>query len=1560
MAFATSPPLKRRSAFRFPKITSRSFAARAKFVPSKSAEIGFVDPTSLDRFLSAHTELKERRVAELSSQLRAVAERASQESTNATRDALARAIEPRAPITESADGFATNDIFPKLAAATFAIVLLFGAATKTSAGARAFADETFAHLTTLGNDLANLAAAATPEIFKTANTNSSLATSAQPNAATSTHQFQNPSATSIEPAQNATSYHTTYSKNVKSAYSEPPGSNQTSSSNATSLLPTATPSFDASAFVTQDQLNATVSALGNSLRQLIQTNSFSASAAPPIGGGSSNTIAAANAIDNLSGTTLNNVTVNGVSGLTASEIPSDIVAANYLPLSGGTLTGTLNVASLSASTTNYGILTATDASTTNFSIFNDAYFGGSATSSFDSAGGLTVAGNTTLQNATTSLLFVKSLLSAPSATIGALTATSSLAVSNTAFFFGLTSFGATGTTTINSAGAISTPSITANAASAYSASFGATATSSFDSAGNLTLAGTLTAASTTATSTFAGNLSVVGNLNFNGAFLQNGSPFIGSQWTTSGSNIYYTTGDVGIGTTSPGSLLSVQGVANFTTATSTFYGNGLNLTVGCFAIAGNCLSLGNIAGTLAVNQGGTGANTFGQGWIYSSGGSGALAASTSPTVNYITATSTTATSTFAGGAVFALGGGSVVIGTTTANHEFDVWGANNTAIGLATLDPALTVTNAGSTLGNGSSVAFQGVDTAGAEVTLGRISDISTALTAGAASGNLAFFTRNAGAQQQDLTILAAGNVGIGTTSPTNKLEVAGNTFLGGNLTATGTLSISGNTILANATSTNFFATTASSTNLFAQTASLGALSAGTLSLTGTLSAQGATFNGTTGTTTIASGQGFTIGGSQFVVQQGSGNVGIGTTSPSAKFAINTGNLLLGGSGAHYFETSNVPIIVGEDASAGYLFYGVTGTLGSANRLDIGSNGSFNVDFRTAGNIGIGTTTPDSKLSIYAASNPSLEFSLGATNGNWTEGIDTSNGNSFEIASSTALGTNPRFIINGAGNIGIGTTSPATTLSVGGNDYLTGGLGVGVENSTAGTLQTSGNATVGGALSVTGGTLGVSGTNYINVSGGNAGNKIVFNNNGPSNYMGISAYAVGSNSAMGLGYTALPGTKVTDVMTILDSGNVGIGTTTPDTNLSIYNVTRPSIEFSLGASNGNWTEGIDTSNGNSFEIASSTALGTNPRFVINGAGNVGIGTTSPATTLSVTGNGYLTGGLGVGVENTTAGTINTSGSITIGPNNTLNNSSPAQLVFGNYQNSGTTRPEFIFNGVQYNMGLGQADTGNDNNLRLGVAQNGVGASWGTFGAILFNLSIDGGLSVGTATIAPTNGLLVSGNVGIGTTSPATTLSISGNGYLTGGLGVGVENTTAGTINAWSFINTSGTSGGYKIDGNLILQASSSLTSIFAGQGAGAAESTGSSNNTAFGYDALNAATSTTRDTAVGYFALKNAANTLGTEGNYNAAFGWDALSNDSSGYSNVAVGDNTGTGITTGYDNVAIGYDLNTNGVTGYNNTAINQAMNGAAVTGHDNVGIGNTALRYLTSGTRVCTQITD
>lgn len=52
-------------------------------------------------------------------------------------------------------------------------------------------------------------------------------------------------------------------------------------------------------------------------------------------------------------------------------------------------------------------------------------------------------------------------------------------------------------------------------------------------------------------------------------------------------------GNLGVGTTTPGSILSVNNVANFTAATSTFYGTGgFNIAAGCYAIAGSCIGTG--------------------------------------------------------------------------------------------------------------------------------------------------------------------------------------------------------------------------------------------------------------------------------------------------------------------------------------------------------------------------------------------------------------------------------------------------------------------------------------------------------------------------------------------------------------------------------------------------------------------------------------------------------------------------------------------------------------------------------------------------------------------------------------------------------------------------------------------------------------------------------------------------------------------------------------------------------------------------------------------------------
>lgn len=60
--------------------------------------------------------------------------------------------------------------------------------------------------------------------------------------------------------------------------------------------------------------------------------------------------------------------------------------------------------------------------------------------------------------------------------------------------------------------------------------------------------------------------------------------------------------NVGIGTTTPGSLFSIGNIANFTSATSSFYGGGINLFSGCFSISGLCIGGGGTASSSGVSS----------------------------------------------------------------------------------------------------------------------------------------------------------------------------------------------------------------------------------------------------------------------------------------------------------------------------------------------------------------------------------------------------------------------------------------------------------------------------------------------------------------------------------------------------------------------------------------------------------------------------------------------------------------------------------------------------------------------------------------------------------------------------------------------------------------------------------------------------------------------------------------------------------------------------------------------------------------------------------------------
>ena len=444
------------------------------------------------------------------------------------------------------------------------------------------------------------------------------------------------------------------------------------------------------------------------------------------------------------------------------------------------------------------------------------------------------------------------------------------------------------------------------------------------------------------------------------------------------------------------------------------------------------------------------------------------------------------------------------------------------------------------------------------------------------------FYTNNI---SERMRITNAGNVGIGTTSPAATLSTAGNEYTTGGLgvgllnTATGTIQSAGNI-----------------------------LGGGTLAL-----------SGTTGTTTIAAGQGFMIGGSHFVVQQGSGNVGIGTTTPSQALTIQS----------------------------------------SYSGLRIADYGTAAYDYPILMFEGSGSAPVDSQLSLANSNDPYFpsQFQLYSSS---VGGLSLRAGNNG--AEPIIFYTNnisERMRITNAGNVGIGTTSPAATLSTAGNEYTTGGLGVGLLNTATGTIQSAGNILGGGTLALSGTT----GTTTIAAGQGFmiGGSHFVVQQG--SGNVGIGTTTPSQALTIQSSYSGLRiadyGTAAYDYPILMFEGS---GSAPVDSQLSLANSNDPYFpsQFQLYSSS---VGGLSLRAGNNG--AEPIIFYTNnisERMRITNAGNVGIGTTSPADLFSVSGDGYFTGGLGVGVDNASAGTLQTTGNGAIGGTLALNGTSGTSTI----------------------------------------------------------------------------------------------------------------------------------------------------------------------------------------------------------------------------------------------------------------------------------------------------------
>ena len=317
----------------------------------------------------------------------------------------------------------------------------------------------------------------------------------------------------------------------------------------------------------------------------------------------------------------------------------------------------------------------------------------------------------------------------------------------------------------------------------------------------------------------------------------------------------------------------------------------------------------------------------------------------------------------------------------------------------------------------------------------------------------------------------------------------------------------------------------------------------------------------------------WTLSGTDLYPSSTTYDVGIGTTSPGYKLDVNG---VIRNNNNIYFG-SNTPGGSDElstDFNDGIIVY----TPVSGDRLV--SIEVDNDDILTAtqsGNVGVGTTSPDAKL----------------------HSVSSYSGTGSALTNASIAGVNDNDDSDNPDGIGV---YGECSTDYGYAGYFNGDLRV-----TGKYLDSSGDAGISGQiLSSTG-----SGTNWIAApSGGSL----------PS---GSSGQTLRHN-----------GTSWIANSTLYNNGtNVGIGTTGPSTNFEVYESstsTTPMIEVQQASTGdaamrfiaGNtYTIGVDNSDGDKFKISDYTLLSSNTRLTIDASGNVGIGTTSPASELSVGGSG---------------------------------------------------------------------------------------------------------------------------------------------------------------------------------------------------------------------------------------------------------------------------------------------------------------------------------------------------
>ena len=466
--------------------------------------------------------------------------------------------------------------------------------------------------------------------------------------------------------------------------------------------------------------------------------------------------------------------------------------------------------------------------------------------------------------------------------------------------------------------------------------------------------------------------------------------------------------------------------------------------------------------------------------------------------------------------------------------------------------------------------------------------------------------------------------------------------------------------------------------------------------------------------------------GSRMIITN-TGNVGIGTTSPGYKLDVN-GPIGISGfrfvdQSTHYFRifepAGNIALYLGNATDPANYYDNTSHTFrnrgGSSNYVTINSSG----------NVGIGTTSPASRLHVVGSeayirvtdSDDSGVFFIGNASG---FGYIRAFSRDFRFLN--AAGTSLINIASG-GNIGIGTTGPSARLHV---------------------FDSNESPATGNLL--------------VTSTGGNASIRIDSQNTSKYTYFTLSQGGVGkfelgitpTSSDLYINHNVQSGANGAAIYIKKADGNVGIGTTAPGAPLTIYKASNPwirvngggafsYIQLDDGASYGYLFKNTssDTSNGalagamytytDSGKAFQHIHSGT-PLFTILSGGNVGIGSTSPGYKLDVVGDINFSSTLkfgGINVISNASGDVYLNGRVI----RNESNSSQDGMYIG-YNSTGTTNAHIRFyaNAGNERMRI-QANDGN-----VGIGTTSAGKKLDVEGVVRTRgASGSGGFEIGAAT-----------------------------------------------------------------------------------------------------------------------------------------------------------------------------------------------------------------------------------